>query len=652
MKWYNIQMATPEKDKLNRLEELKSKLFSTSFKTKIEYRDNFTKLHKPDVPDSWAEEKQVESNSPFTMKTSIFKKFFIFSIVFFVLALGYVAYVFFGGVNTVSNANIDISVLGNTFTAGGEELPLQIEIINRNSSDLELVDLVVEYPNGSASGFLSSFLGNTERMRLSLGTIRSGSVHNENIKIILFGEQGSVNQIKISLEYRISGSNAIFVKDKLYEVTINSTPINLIVDTSPTVSPNEDMKLDIRATLNATKVATGMMIKVEYPFGFQFTKATPSPTLGNNVWSLGDISPGAESHIVIEGRMVDVFDGEEKTFQIRAGTQDKNDKSQIGVIFNSIGKTVAIVRPYLTAKVSINGSLDREVPINSKAFMQGRIEWANNLEYRLTDMEVRAKISGNAYDRRTVKAQTGFYNSVENTIVWNKNYDSAFASVPSGGSGNLIFSLSPLALYSATDGMLTQPTINIDVTITGKYSSDVGVNQNISNSESKIVKLITEPGLGTKALYGIGPLKNTGPIPPKAEQETTYTIVWALTNSANNISKAQVRATLPPWIVFKNAISPTNENMTYNSTTREIVWNAGNLPRGTGITSASREVAFQVGFTPSLSQVGEAPTLINQAVLTGMDDFANVEVRVNKGVLDTRSVSDLNSTSKNAIVVE
>ena len=66
----------------------------------------------------------------------------------------------------------------------------------------------------------------------------------------------------------------------------------------------------------------------------------------------------------------------------------------------------------------------------------------------------------------------------------------------------------------------------------------------------------------------------------------------------------------------------------------------GSIPKGAGITSAGREVSFVVILTPSLSQVNTSPVLINDAVLTGHDDFANVDVRVNKASLNTRLVND------------
>src|SRR6185436_18999817 len=131
-------MALGEGDKLNRIEELKRKLFSKNYETQIEHRESFTHLKTPNVPETWGKGLEVarDFGDKFFIKTSFFKKFFLFSLGFFVLAIGYASYMFFVGGNTVSNENIEISILGNAFTSGGEELPLQISIINKNTSSL------------------------------------------------------------------------------------------------------------------------------------------------------------------------------------------------------------------------------------------------------------------------------------------------------------------------------------------------------------------------------------------------------------------------------------------------------------------------------------------------------------------------------------
>ena len=614
-------------------------MFSKGYHTKIEHRDNFSHPYTKEVMDSWGTKAQtiVGSSKNFFMKTSLFKNFFVFSMIFLVLALGYGSYIFFVGGNTVSNNNIDISILGNSFTAGGEELPLQIGITNKNTLALELVDLVIEYPKGS-SGDLS---GEVERIRQSLGIIPSGTVRNENVKVILFGEQGSVRPIKITLEYRVEGSNAIFVKEKLYEVNINSTPINISIDAPSEVSSNQDIAINIKLTLNAAKSVSGIIVKVDYPVGFQFISAKPAPSLGNNIWSLGDLSPGSERDISIIGRMIDVFDGEEKNIKIFSGLQSKTDKSAIDVVFNSISHTFLIRRPFIEASFLIAGVKQREYAVESKSKVVGEIRWTNNLETQINDLIIRAKISGNAIDRKSILPQQGFYNSSEDTIIWDKNSIGDFSEISPGQTGSVFFSFSPISLFSS-GGIINNPSIVVDVSIAGKQDVLGYETKELKNSDSSIIKIISDVGFATKALYNSGPFVNKGPIPPKVEQETTYTITWSLSNSANNIVKGVARSSLPSWVRFVGSISPTSEDLTYNPATKEIVWNIGTLNRGIGITSASREVSFQIALTPSLSQVGTSPIIINDTVLTGHDDFANVDIRVNKSVLSTRLTNDSN----------
>lgn len=642
-------MALDDRNKLNRLEELKDKLFSRNYQTRIDHRDTFSRVHKKEVLDSWGTKEGGEKNSAekFFMETPRFKNFFIFSLVFFVSTLAYASYVFFAGGNTVSNSNIDISIMGNNFTAGGEELPIIVGITNRNSSSLDLVDLILEYPKGGAVDLSTD----TVRLRESLGTIPAGAVRNENIKITLFGEQGSVRPIKISIEYRVAGSNAIFVKEKLYEVNITSTPINLSVDAPLSISPNQEISLNIKEVLNATKPSPKTLLKIDYPVGFVFTKSVPAPSFGNNVWNLGDLAPGAEHDIFVSGKMVDVFDSEEKTFKISSGSQSDADKYAIGVVFNSIAHTVTIKKPFIEASLFINGVSQREYATDWKTPISGEIRYVNNLDTRIDDLEIEAKIFGNAFDRRTVNAQQGFYDSSQNAITWDKNSKNQFREINPGDSGSVSFTISPLSLFSALGGILSEPTVNIEINITGKQSvEDFAVNE-LKNSTSAVVRIISDVGFSAKALYYSGAFANTGPIPPKAEQSTTYTIVWALSNTANSISKAQITSSLPAWVNFVERISPAGENLTYNPSTRKIVWNIDRIPRGAGITGPIRVVSFQVSFKPSLSQVGGIPNIINESVLTGHDDFANVEVRVNKGPLNTKLESDASFPANGSIVV-
>ena len=644
-------MPLDDRNKINRLEELKNRLSSKSFQTKIEHRDNFSRFSHQNVLDSWQMQEKAESGvrREFFLKTSVFKKFFLASVTFFVLALAYAAFVFFIGGNTVSNSNIDVAVSGNNFAAGGEELPLVIGITNRNSSALEFVDLVIEYPKGTADDLSSD----AEHFRRSLGTIAAGESRNENVKLVLFGEQGSVRPIKISLEYRLEGSNAIFVKEKDYEVTISSTPINLSVDGPLSVSPEQDISLSIKETLNATKPASSILLKIDYPTGFTFTKAIPAPSFGNNVWNLGDLAPGAEKNILLFGKMTGVFDGEEKTFNISSGSQSAASKSVIGVVFNSTRHTLAVKKPFIEASLVVNGAQQKEYAVDWKTPLNVEIRFANNLETKVDNMQIEAKISGNAFNRKTIIAQQGFYDSAKDTIVWDASSQNQLKEVNPGNSGSVFFSMSPLSPFSSSGSILPDPSINIEINLSGQQSTEDANNTSVlENYASATVKITADISFSSKALYYSGPITNRGPIPPKVEQATTYTIVWSIANTTNDISGAQVNATLPAWVSFTNVVWPVGENISYNPSTRAVIWDIGKIPKGAGLSGAKKEAAFQISLSPSLSQVKTQPILLNGAVLTGHDDFANVDLRSSKGSLTTRLENDSALPPGGDIVVE
>lgn len=629
---------------------LKQRLFSRGYDIKIEHREEFPHFKEVEVMDSWQKKESTTNNSTedVSMKFSFFKKFFLFSVGFFILALLYGAYVFFGSGNTVSNDNIDIFVESSAFTAGGEEYSLLLEIVNRNNAKLQLADLVIEYPKSAASNLSQD----SEYIRLSLGDIASGESRKENVKFVLFGEQGSLRQIKMSLEYRVEGSNAIFVKEKIYEVSISSTPISMLLDAPTSAVSNQDFNFNVKTILNATKPMSKVLLKVEYPIGFQFVRSNPMPSLGNSVWNLGDLAPGAEKNISITGRMIDVFDGEEKIFRVRTGSQSSGDKADIDVVFNSLEHNVVIQKSSLETVLVINGMSGKEYAVDTRTSIQAEIKWKNNLDTKISNLKIAAKLSGNALNRKTIQVKQGFYNSSTDTIMWDRNSMSDFTEISPGETGSVIFSLSPSSLFSASGGMLSSPMINIEVYSEGEQDRSAGSLAILKSNDSKSIKIISDFSLNSKALYYSGSFVNSGPVPPKVGQKTTYTILWTLSNTSNNISRTEVRATLPVWVNFLNRFNPGAENLSYNPSTREIVWNVGGLSKGTGVAGPAKEVSFQVELTPSLSQVGIAPILLNESILTGHDDFANVDLRSRRSALDTRALNDSVASPGGGIVIE
>ena len=632
------------------MEDLKKRLYTRGDLGRRVLKEGHLKTHTEESLNSWKEEESDNNIEPMSKKpkTGLFKKLFIASLLFFIVALSYAAYQFFGGGNIVSSRNINVSVLGPAFVSGGDEISLQVSIENRNTVPLEYAELLVEYPKGAGSSD-SSVTPDMVRIRIPLQKIPSGGSQQEIVKAVLYGEEGKSQAINFTLEYRVQGSNAIFTKINTYPVRISSAPISLSLDAPKETNAGQEITLKIKASSNAPKDVPGVLLQVDYPPGFLFKSSEPKPSYGNNVWRLGDFHIGGSRDVRITGTLSGE-DGEDRTFRILGGGVSSGDERTIGVIYNSIFQTIAIHRPFLAASVALNGDSGDSVAIPGGKVVRGEVVWKNNLPTRITNAEIKVKLSGNAFDRGSVFSERGFYSSSDNTITWDRNSISDFQVIEPGGTGRLPFTFSPVQLYSTSGGVLSSPQINLIITVKGEVVSSDN-SGSVSVTTEKVAKVSTDLQILSRALYYTGPFNNTGPIPPVAEKETTYTIFWSIINSANDVSGAMVTTTLPPFVSWTNKVSPPGEDITYNESNRMVTWKLNTVYAGTGYRNAAREGAFQVKFLPSLSHVGSSVSLTGGVTLTGTDSFAGISLQSSKDALTTSLGSDPSFRQNDDIVV-
>ncbi len=575
-------------------------------------------------------------------KRPIAKTIFLGSLVFFCAALVFLLFQFISGNGQVSTKNIDIEVLGNTFTAGGEELPLQIQVTNRNSVSLEYSDLIIEYPDGA---------GDVVRERVSLGNVKPGATIVETRDVVLFGPQGSLQEIQTTIEYRIKGSNAIFYKDYSHFVTLNSAPLDLIVEADSSIVSGQRTSFTVTVRANNSIVNEDVGIKVDYPIGFRYEESDQEPVFGDNIWHLGDLGSGVEKQIKFTGVMFGET-GEERAFRFFVGPYSNFSNSDLAQVYSSFVHTASISRPFIGTQVLIAGIDDETVAMKAGENIPVQIKWSNNLPTRIDDVVLEVLLEGDILNESSIQNSSGFYNSNANTITWDKTNYSAFASIQPGSRNTLNFSLSSLPLYQ--NGSLAQDEeIRLSVSIRGKKPTEGGSLESIENSIQKVVQINSDIFIAADGFFNDGPFNNEGSIPPTVGQETEYTIIWSVTNSANVVADAKVTTILPTYVVYKNRVSPATESVTFNPNTRELTWNIGAIGRGAGLTSSGKEVAFLLGFTPSISQEGSGPLLTGQVELSARDLFTGEVLRNTDNAVSTRITNDSGYTnSKGRVVTE
>ncbi len=608
-----------QKNPMHKIEDVKRHLYDRDDHTIDHHREGILHQEIHNTPKEW---QQIEMISKKTKNSSIFKSFFMLAILFFLGALIFAGYKFYQGGSTVSSENIEINVIGNAFTQGGEVLPLQIEIINHNNASLEFANLLVEYPKG-ATADPSDIL---RLPREAIGTIKPGQRIEKNINITLYGDQNVTREVKAKIEYHPEGSNAIFTKEKIYQVTINSSPVTLSLFGPDQTSSNQQINFKIVTSLNTSLPSDQAVLKVEYPTGFKYEDADVKPTLGNSIWSLEKLSQTEPMVVNISGRLVGQ-DNDEQVFRVYVGTIKSNNQTTVDVIYNSLLHTVSIKRPFLETRIVINGEEGEFYTVENNKEVKANIVWSNNLSTKVDDVQIIAKLSGNVFDKTNVTSD-GFYNSADNTIIWDRNTDDILNSVQPGGGGTVSFDFKPLSVVGA-NGYIRDPQILIEVSIRGREpSSGIGYSE-INSFEKRVVKILSDFQIAGSAFYV------SGAKPPKSETETVYKVVWTLSNSVNTIVNAEARAGLPIYIKWVG-LNTSGENVYFDEVSKEVVWKIDQVKPNTGFGSAGREISFNVSIKPSFSQVGSTPLLIKEIYLTGKDAFTE---KIIKSI--QRSVSTL-----------
>ncbi len=611
-------------DDRDAVERMQDTLYSRTAKTGIRPRTPLpgVGVEKPqgwkhDEPDA-ASAAYVprEPKRPFPLMS-----LFLGAIAFFVIAAGIAAYTFIYGGNTVSTSNIEVSILGPSLLDGGKDAEFEVSVYNRNAAPLQLADLVIEYPEGTRSS--KDLTAALPSERISFGTIESGARMKQTVHAVLFGEQGSKKRILATLEYRVAGSNAIFVKEAELNVILGASPVSISIDGPDEAVSGQEVKFVVSVRSNAQTPIKSVALEAQYPFGFSITGSDPETSVGENIWQLGDLEPGKEKKVTITG-LIDGQDNEERVFRFLAGTEEDKTAARIAVPYLTVPKPLTLKRPFVGGTLTINGDQGKTVVVESGGTVRGQIAWKNNLDTEVQDLVIEAKFSGQALDKGSVIASRGFYRSLDSTIVWSKDDDATLARVAPGESGTVDFSFT--ARGSSGTSVITNPEMQISVSVSGKRTSAENVSDTISSAFSKTIRVGSALVVGTRTRHSSGPIQNTGPMPPKAEQETTYTVTWSVKNPSNTISNTKASATLPSYVRYIGASTPSNEGVSYDDRSRTVTWNLGDVKAGVGFAAAAREVSFKVGLTPSTSQVGSTPALTGRVVLSGNDRFTGSSV--------------------------
>jgi hypothetical protein len=547
---------------------------------------------------------------------------FFASLTFFVLAAGIAAYFFMVGKNTISCDNLGITISGPVTIPSGKELVLSVGIVNHNPVPLQDTALVVSYPEGTRSPENSSISLPTDRQQI--GTLNPDEPVRATTHAVLFGKEQTQQSINASVEYHIADSNAVFTCPAPYQVLIATAPVTLTVDGLEEISSGQQLTLTVTLASNSDELVPDLRMTADYPFGYEFVSAEPEPTNGRNVWDIGDLTPGGKRTITVTG-VVSAQSVEARAVKFRVGEKQPANPDELATTLQVVDHPLLITRPFLALSLTLNDSTAAELSAVPGQTISGDLTWTNVLPYPLYDVEIETSLPGPLVDVSSVKAKDAYFRSVDRTLQWTPQTVADLKTIEPGAKGRTQFTFNINKFIEDTSAR--DPALDLSFTVRARrISDDVPVEQTLVAQVPRTIKLTSDLQLTPYVVYSIGPFTNAGPYPPRVDQETTYTITWNIKNTTNAVDTVQVTGELPLYVRWLGAINPSDAAVSYNPATHEVSWNVGDVPASTGYQTPAREVAFQVAFIPSITQLDMEPELVQNLVARGVDHFTGTVI--------------------------
>jgi hypothetical protein len=256
-------------------------------------------------------------------------------------------------------------------------------------------------------------------------------------------------------------------------------------------------------------------------------------------------------------------------------------------------------------------------------FLDYKITYTNLSNTTFQDVAITAALSGAMFDLSSVQSDAAF-NSRNNTLTWYTANTPELASIVPGATGSVdlrVKTKSSFKISSAADknfALGLHLTVSSPTVPAGTSASSTSASADVTNKVGGVVAI---GAIGYRYETGQA-IKNSGPYPPKVNQETTYTIHWRVTNYSTNVESVNISAYLQSGTLCTGRVTSTISAVPVcNQATGAVTWTIPSISAGTGVLGAPIEAVFQVENAPAVNQLGQIVTLLGKTSLTATDEF-------------------------------
>ncbi len=522
--------------------------------------------------------------------------------------------------NVYSKDVLKLEILGQEETELLQEIKYTVKYKNNGNVRLEEPELVFDYPDNAlpADGTSLRVVKKSEELG---EVIYPGQEKTFTFTARLMGQEGEVKEARASLSYQPKNLKARYVSETSFTTIIKKIPLNFDFDLSSKIESGKELKFRLNYFSNVDYPLAGLRIIIDYPSGFEFIDSTPK-SLEKTEWDIGLLNKAEGGRIEISGKLAGEV-GAEKIFRAKIGTWQDGEF----ILLKEVSRGITVIKPALYITQQINNN--PKFTASPGDLLHYEVFFRNIGEEFLNDMFLLVTLNGSAFDFETVRAPEGDFTPGDNSIIWDWRRVKNLQLLSPQSEGKVEFWVELKDEWEIKNLEDKNPEIKTIIFLSqAKEEFTNKVNSKLA---------ISQKGYFNDEIFG-----NSGPLPPKAGEATTYTITWQAKNYYNEVKDAKVKAVLPKNVSLTGKIFPQEQTdkITFDSQSREIVWNVGDLAVGQGILTSAPNISFQVAFLPGESQKGQIPEIIGQAEIIGQDEWTGETLRVSSPSINTALPDD------------
>lgn len=624
-----------------KLKKLREKLYKpkTEFEERLEGPEVFSpeRERKKVVSEEWAKRKRKKIRVLSTKEKRYIKNIaFLAGAIFLIITI----FLIWRGFTSFDKDRVRLEVEWPERVVSGEEVKYSVKYKNNTRLILNNLQLVFHFPEGS----ILSDSNDLDRI-MDLPNLQPGQENQVDMYVRVIGLKGETKDVLVELSYQPGNLSSRYTNQAEFSSKIISVPLILDLDLPDRLVNGQSFDFPLKYFNQAEISFDDLQIRIDYPAGFNFESSEPMSLEQNGIWLVSSLMAGEENKIFIRGN-IQGEQGEVKLFKAQIGLF-KDDEF---IPYAEVVKALQISSSPLSVSQTVNNSTEYIAEIGEK--LDYKIIFKNTTDVGIKNVVITSKLESDILDFSSLKIKDGSFDGASQTITWKASSLPVLEFLGARQQGQLNFSVEikdNLPIRNYTDK-------NFEVINTIKIDSlEIPLSLEriqIGGQSQFITKLASKLTIQANGYYRDDLFSNSGPIPLKVGQTTSYTIKWRLVNTSNDLSNVEVRAFLPPHVKWLSKTSPSNSGLKYNPQTGQLIWQIGDLSAATGVLLPVKEVAFQISITPSLADLDNLVELIGQSKVTGLDNFVNLELSNIDEFIDTELPDDLTTTKKQGIVIE